>query len=259
MAYTVNDFCMLMEKLAPLELALEWDNVGLQIGEPQKVVSSILVTLTLTADVLEKALAEKIDLIISHHPLIFKPLAKIRTDDPLGAMLAILLRNNIAVYVAHTNLDQAPHGLNHWLAEQLGLIGENVLIPSSSPEVGLGRFGRIVPRSLGQYAKELESLWKVPLRIVGNLERIISNVAVLGGSGGSYVKQANHVGADLLITGDVSYHHALDAEALGLAVIDAGHFATEQIMVKGIADYLRKETEHQLKVVEETSVNPFRF
>lgn len=257
--FTVNDISEIMEKLAPLNLALEWDNVGLQIGQPQKAVSTVLVTLTLTREVLATALASQADLIIAHHPLIFKPLERIRIDEPLGALLADLLKHDLALYVAHTNLDQAAQGLNYWLAEKLQLQEQKVLIPGSDQGTGLGRIGVIAPRSLGKFANELEQLWGLSLRVVGDLGRMISKVAVLSGSGGSFVQQAKQAGADVLVTGDVSYHHALDAEALGLALIDAGHFATERIMVRGVADYLQVKTANRLKVIEETSGNPFQF
>lgn len=259
MAYTVQEFCEIMEKLAPLELAFEWDNVGLQIGDPQALVSTVLVTLTVTQAVLEKALANKVDLIIAHHPLIFKPLQKIRTDEPQGSLLATILKNNLAVYISHTNLDQAPQGLNHWLARDLKLQDVKVLIPSSGPGVGLGRLGTIRTTSLEQLAQDLETFWGVPIRIVGDPNRTITTVAAIGGSGGDFVWQAKAAGAHVLITGDVSYHDALDAESLDLALLDAGHFATEQVMVEEVARYLRNSFESYLTIIKETSANPFRF
>lgn len=258
MSYTVRDVCNLIDKLAPQELAFEWDNVGLQVGKLNQKVVGVLVTLTLTPEVLERAIKEKVDLIICHHPVIFRPISAIRTDQPQGALLASLLRHEIAVYVAHTNLDQATTGLNHWLARELGLEASKVLVPQNSDSVGLGRVGEISPTSLQDLANQLEALWSVSIRLVGDPTQLISTVAVVGGSGGDFVSQAKAAGADVLITGDVSYHDALDAQALGLAVLDAGHFATEKIMVQEIANYLRDHLGDQLNIISETSSNPFQ-
>lgn len=259
MKHTVWEFCESMEKLAPRGLALEWDNVGLQVGDADKQVSTVLVTLTITAEVLAKAVAEKVDLIIAHHPVIFKPLQAIRTDQPQGALLAAALKHDISLYVAHTNLDQAPSGLNDWLAQELGLSDVKVLVPGPTSESGLGRVGTIPEKDLGDLAHELEQLWGCVVRTVGDPTTKISTLAVVGGSGGDFIRQAKEAGAQCLITGDVSYHDALDAEALGLALLDAGHFATEKIMVREVAAFLRSEFGDALIVLQETSSNPFRY
>lgn len=259
MSYSVQDFTQALEKLAPQALALDWDNVGLQIGDFRKKVAKVLVTLTVTKEVVDLAVSEGVDLIIAHHPLIFKPLKRIRTDQPEGQVLSTILKHDIAVYVAHTNLDRAPNGLNAWLAEDLGLREPKVLVPDLDPEIGLGRVGEVDSLSLATLKQQLEELWQSPVRLVGDPAKRVEKVAVLGGSGGSFLNQAAHKGADVLITGDVSYHDALDAKALGLAVIDAGHFSTEQIMVTRIAQFLRQELKEPFIMIEETSANPFRF
>jgi dinuclear metal center YbgI/SA1388 family protein len=255
----VRDVCACLEELAPLDLALEWDNVGLQIGNPQKEVSTILVTLTVTEEIVQKAISDQVDLIVAHHPLIFKPLYSIRTDQPQGAILTALLQQGAAVYVAHTNLDQAPAGLNHWLAREVGLEEERVLVPGIHAGVGLGRIGTIAPLTLGDLAQKLENLWGLPIRIVSDRRRLVSRLAVVGGSGGDFIEQAKAAGAHCLITGDVSYHDALDAIALDLAVLDAGHFATERIAVKQLAQYLQDRIGERVQILQDTSTNPFAF
>ncbi|NLJ80219.1 MAG: Nif3-like dinuclear metal center hexameric protein [Firmicutes bacterium] len=255
---TVQDVAAFLEKLAPLELASDWDNVGLQIGRPLKKISTVLVTLTLTNPVFQEALDSGSDLIVAHHPLIFNPLKAIRTDDYHGKMIASLLEHDLALYVSHTNLDQAPKGLNHWLAQALGLKDVTVLVPGDDSErSGLGRVGTIAPISVGQMADQLRKLWRTSVRVVGDKKQIINKVAVVGGSGGDLSGVAKAAGADLLITGDVSYHHALDAQSLGLAVIDAGHFATEKIMVRKVAEYLRNYFGPDLDVMEAAGRDPF--
>lgn len=248
-----------MEELAPLELAMEWDNVGLQIGYATKSVSSVLVTLTVTIETVRDAIASEIDLIIAHHPVIFKPLRQIRTDSPEGNLLAVLLKHDLAVYVAHTNLDQAAQGLNHWLAMEIGLEDTRVLIPLLSSDDGLGRIGRIAPLRLGELATQLETLWDCSIKMVGDGDQTVSSVAVVGGSGGDFVQQAKAAGADVLVTGDVSYHDALEARNLGLAVLDAGHFSTEKVVVAEVAKYLQNRFGDDVRTLQDASVDPFSF
>lgn len=247
-----------MEKLAPLDLALEWDNVGLQIGHPQKEVGKVLITLTVTPEVVKRAVGEKVDLVISHHPLIFRPLQGIRKDQPTGSLIWDLVQNDISLYVSHTNLDQAPLGLNQWLAEEFHL--EEIRILSSNPreEVGLGRVGRVAPQTLAQLKEKVEQILGNPVRMVGEPQKSIETVAVVGGSGGSFITEAKQAGAQVLITGDVSYHNAVDALNMGLCVLDGGHFGTERIMVRKLASYLRAHN-LELDIIEETSANPFSF
>lgn len=259
MKYRVQDFCQIMEELAPLELALEWDNVGLQIGNPSKKVSTVLVTLTVTMDVVQRAIESGVDLLISHHPVIFKPLRQIRTDTPEGSLLATLLKHDLAVYVAHTNLDQAPQGLNYWLARDLALEGQKVLVPVNNSAAGLGRIGTVRPVSLGALARQVEELWSCPVRMVGDQEQEVCTVAVVGGSGGDFVAQAKKAGADVLITGDVSYHDAMDARSLDLAVLDAGHFATEQIVAAELGRYLGDHFGDHVQILQDNSGDPFSF
>ena len=123
----VEHCIQVMEELAPASYGLDWDNIGLHLGHPKNEVHRILVTLTITDAVVYKAVNEQVDLIISHHPLIFKPLKNIRTDLPGGWIIKMLLNNDIAVFCSHTNLDRAPQGLNYWLAEDLQLKDHKVL------------------------------------------------------------------------------------------------------------------------------------
>lgn len=252
----VQDCCDAMERLAALDLALEWDNVGLQIGCPNQEVHTILVTLTVTEAVVDKAVSSGVDLIISHHPLIFQPIRSIRTDRPQGRIIEKLLNSNIALYVSHTNLDQAPQGLNHWLAQKLGLEDVTVLVPAEMTGAGLGRVGCISPLSLQSMAERVHTVFDCPVRIVGDPNEMVERIAVCGGSCGKLVKEAHAHGVDVLITGDVSYHDAIDALELGLHIIDAGHFGTEQIMVHEVSRYLQEQL-NGVTIINELGIDPF--
>ncbi|NLH31125.1 MAG: Nif3-like dinuclear metal center hexameric protein [Firmicutes bacterium] len=259
MSVTVDACVKAMEALAPPELASAWDNSGLQIGSRAAIVERIMVTLTVTENAVERAVTDQADLIVAHHPLIFKPLKAVDTDLPVGRAIQKLLSHRIAVYACHTNLDRAQFGLNYWLAESIGLRNHRILEPDLNQEHGLGRIGSLDPISLADLAAKLGKMWRTQVRYVGDPQALCSKIAVCGGSGSDLIHAAWSKHADVLITGDVKYHAALDAAALGLAVIDAGHYATESIMITKVAAYLRTK----LPTVTVTELwegeDPFRY
>ncbi len=344
----IADVLGVLNRLCPPDLAEDWDNVGLQVGDPKSKVDTVLVCLDAEEIALEEARRHNAQLIISHHPLIFKPLKHLSPNDSTGQILFTAIKNDIAVISAHTNLDRAADGLNDWLAERLGVndavplekpldgqfyklivyvpvghetevrdaifnagaghIGKydqcsfsqrgtgtfrgnagtqpfigtpgvlesteevrlETIVPAAliskvvtrmlkthpyeevaydlvqlangRTDVGLGRIGSLktaIP--LQQFAARIkESLNLSGLKLVGDPEREIARVAVCGGTGMSLLSAALRQGADCLVTGDIKYHEAQRARAEGIALIDAGHFATEQIMVAELSQRLRK-------------------
>ncbi|MDI9420244.1 MAG: Nif3-like dinuclear metal center hexameric protein [Firmicutes bacterium] len=254
------DTCIrLMEAIAPPEYALAWDNSGLQVGSRTAAVDKIMVALTVTENAADRAIADGIDLIIAHHPLIFRPLPSIDTDLPIGRIIKKLLQNEIVVYACHTNLDRAQFGLNYWLAESLQLRSHKILEPEPNQELGLGRIGYHDPVPLRDLAARLKEKWQTQVRYVGEPHKQCRKIAVCGGSGSDLIHTAWSQQADVLITGDLDYHTALDAEALGLAVIDAGHFATEKIMIGRVASYLRTKLPTVTVVELWEGEDPFRY
>ncbi|XEC96833.1 Nif3-like dinuclear metal center hexameric protein [Paenibacillus tarimensis] len=360
----------MMEQLAPKQYATEGDKIGLQLGTLQKNVKKVLVALDVTDQVVEEAIAEQADLIIAHHAIIYRPLAKLDVSTPAGKLYEKLIKHDIAVYIAHTNLDVADGGINDWMAELLGLEGreylediytdklyklvvyvpkahhDNVLeaiwragageiggysrcsfnvegtgtfmpgegtdpyigkqaklerveeirvetvVPSGihrrvvqamikahpyeevaydlypmdlkGRSFGLGRVGKL-PRAvtLQELAKQVKNAFDVPVvRIVGDEERIVQKIAVLGGSGAKYIRHALFTGADVLITGDIDYHTAHDALAAGLSIIDPGH-NVEKIMKPKVAAWLMKALKDRNYATEVIAsgvpTEPFRF
>lgn len=335
-----------LEKLAPKHLAEEWDNVGLLVGDPDQLIHKVIVTLDIDGEVVDEALKVGANMIIAHHPLIFKGLKNLRADLPLASLLTKLIKNGIAVYAAHTNLDSAPGGVNDVLAQKLKLIDikpltsvhqdklcklvvfvpvshvekvrkaiseagaghvgnyshctfategigsflplagtnpyigktgslefvpeyrletivpmqlksqvinamiaahpyeevayDEYLLLNSGASYGLGRIGRLEEtvtfETLINQVKTVLNITAV--KAAGSTTTKITRVAVCGGSGAELVRNAVKAGADVLITGDVKYHEAQQAVAEGLAVIDAGHFATEQPIVECVVSYL---------------------
>lgn len=337
-----------IERLAPKALSEDWDNTGLQVGDPERSIERVLVSLDITDEVLDEAISLGVDMIISHHPVIFKPQKSIRNDNPAGRVLRKAIQNGIDIYACHTNADSCFQGINDCLAQRLGLKDTQVLqvspsrlfklvvfvpegyedtireelgkagagwlgnyshcsfmaggtgsfkpleganpfvgTPGKLEEVseyrvetvvpdyllsntikrvlevhpyeevaydiypvenkeqrhGLGRIGNLdAPLTLGSLAKkiknELECRW---VTVIGEPGAEVQRIAVLGGSGGSMIGLAKTKKADVLITGEIKYHEALEAKSLGLNVIEAGHYATEKVFVPLLIKYLDEE------------------
>ncbi|MBW5444868.1 Nif3-like dinuclear metal center hexameric protein [Cohnella sp. CFH 77786] len=360
----------MMERLAPKHYAEPEDKIGLQVGSARKEVSKVLVALDVTPEVVAEAAALGAELIIAHHAVIYRPLAHLQTDTPSGALAAELLKRDIAVYVAHTNLDSADGGMNDWMADALGLEGRQVLreahtdklyklavfVPQehqaavrdamfaagagwignyshcsfnvegtgtfmpregSDPYIGrqgkletaaevrietivpqsvhkaviaamlkahpyeeaaydlypmelkgrsfgLGRVGKLpADESLDEFAERVKRAFDVPfVRVVGEGSKRIRKVAVLGGSGSRFIRNAMFAGADVLVTGDIDYHTAQDAAAAGLALVDPGHNA-EKIMKAKAAEWLQLRLAEQgyatQALASQVNTEPFRL
>ncbi|HJV66541.1 MAG TPA: Nif3-like dinuclear metal center hexameric protein [Geomonas sp.] len=366
----VSDILGITNKIAPAEFAESWDNVGLQLGDPVRQVSRIMVALDPGAAAIEAAVEAGCQLLISHHPFFFSPLKKISTTDETGRLTILAIKNDLAIISLHTNYDIAQDGVNDLLAARIGLgatqplritggdeflkiavfvphgfedkllaalssflapignyrdcsyqgegIGRFRAMAGATPFVGkvgelhqekesrleflvqkerlsaavaalngahpyeepaydiypvlnrgaargLGRIGLLAePTTAGDYARLVkESLGAAGVRLVGDPGRRVKKVALCGGSGSSLLHEAARKGADLLVTGDLKYHEAREAEALGIAVLDAGHFATEHPMVQGLAATLRAAVEkrkYETEVVEyQGEREPFSF
>lgn len=352
------------EQFSPPSLAVEGDKIGLQIGTLDKPVSKVLVTLDVSRKVVEEAISIGAELIIAHHPPIFRPLKTI----PHNSVFTLCIQHEIAVYVAHTNLDVTVGGVNDWFSERLGLQNTSILAETGySPLVkvavyvpetherevraalgdngagaigsysycsftskGLGRFlpGEDTHPHIGQHGK-LETVNEVKIetivpeeklpsvlcamknahpyeevaydlyslkqkgagyglgrigelthsmtlvgfaqfakerfgvqgvRYVGNGEALVRRVAVLGGDGNKYIQAAKQKGADVLVTGDMYFHVAQDAEALGLSIVDVGHYA-EYVMKEGVVKEMQKRFNYEKVswVVSSINTDPFTF
>ena len=255
-----QDVMQAMERIAPRRLAEEWDNPGLLVGSPHDEVRKILVALDVREETVERAIEDGCDLIVAHHPLIFRALKALRTDDATGCKIARLIKADIAVFAAHTNLDSAAGGVNDVLAERLELHDVAPLVEGAADsEPGLGRIGSLRAEfSLEDFAALVkEKLGLSSMRIACAGERRISRVALCGGSGAEFVGRAAAKGADAYVTGDVKYHDAERAIGLGIHVLDAGHFATEQPIVARLAERLKKELGNGVEIVAETKSSDF--
>lgn len=358
----------IIENWAPQSLAYDWDNVGLQVGSYNRRAKKVMITLDVLEKVVDEAVEKDVDLIIAHHPLLFKSLNQINFDTPKGRTIAKLIQHNITVYAAHTNLDIAQGGVNDILCKRLqiqptehlvhvkneklykvvvyvphshanevrdamsnagaghignyshctfqtegqgtfkplegtnpyigqvdqveyveelkieSIVQESMLesvvklmvqahpyeevaydifpLMNEGESVSLGRLGQLQEKmSLEAVATKVKSDFNLDhVRVIGDLKKLVQNVAVIGGSGEKYIHQAKRKGADVFITGDLTFHTAQEAEEIGLAVIDAGHYI-EEVMKKATKTKLEKQFyNHDIQfVVSETNTNPFKF
>ncbi|HKJ30013.1 MAG TPA: Nif3-like dinuclear metal center hexameric protein [Desulfuromonadales bacterium] len=342
----IQDLVGLIHRLYAPELAEDWDNVGLQVGDPGRALDRVMVALDPGLEAVEAARDAGAQALVTHHPLLFKPVKRLTPDDAVGKVLWTAVRDDVAIISAHTNLDCAVDGLNSWLAQKMGVeeavplqavagdylklvvfvpvghedavadalfsagggqigaydqcsfrssgegtfrpgpgtqpyigtVGQRekaeeirleTIIPKRKllrvlekmqkahpyeevsydllplqnqvPGAGLGRIGRLAQQaSLGEFAARVKDFLGCDhLRLIGADQMPVRKVALCGGSGAFLLQTAHRQGADVLVTGDVKYHEARQAEELGIALIDAGHFATEQLMIEQVTQSLQ--------------------
>lgn len=229
-----------LESLSPTAFAEEWDNVGLLAGRRDKEVKTVYIALDATDDVIREAVRLGADLLLTHHPLIFRKLGRVNTDDFIGRRVCELIRNDISYYAMHTNFDVM--GMADAAADRLSLCDRQVLNVTHEGE-GCGRVGKLTRRmSVAELAALVKEKFHVPnVRVFGDLGDIVEIAAVMPGSGGSYIRDALNAGADVMITGDVDHHEGIDAVAQGMAVIDAGHYGIEKLFIPYMEAFINRE------------------
>ena len=232
---SVHDIEQALYELAPRELAAEWDNVGLLAGRRDRAVHKVLVSLDVTAAVVEEARQWGAELIAAHHPVIFHPVKRVTDQDPAGEILLRLAEHGIAAVCRHTTLDAAQGGVNDALAAALQL-EEAAPLEGGGGIVRTGRLPRPVSVPDFLFAVQ-EALGAGGLRCTDGAKPI-SRVAVGGGACGEFLWAAAAAGCDAFVTADVKYNQFLDAAALGLTLVDAGHFPTEDVVCPVLARHL---------------------
>lgn len=237
-----------LTQLAPLELAEQWDNVGLLLGDADRETSAVLTCLTLTPDVADEAIRRNVGLVVAHHPILFRPVQRLTAETVDGRMLLALIQAGVSVFSPHTAYDSARDGINQQLAELLGLTGIDVLRPVSlenrdpDPEgekpIGGGRWGSLPgPIRLGELVEHVKQDLNVEhLQFVGDSERVIERVGVACGSAAEFAEDALRMGCQALLTGEARFHACLEARAAGIALILPGHYATERPAVERLAE-----------------------
>ncbi len=269
MSMTMSELIAEIEVIAPRELEEEWDNCGMQINMGNQEIDKVLVALEITKSVIAEATMKGIDFIITHHPLLFRPIDVVDNNSITGNYIIDLIKAGISVYSAHTTFDGAFGGNNEYLADLLGLSRIRRIKNKRRPpnkgdyrEFSDGRMGNFSePITMETACRLVEDALgiKGDLRTVGDPNKIISTVGLCTGAGGDAMDSAIRNGCDLFITGDVKHHDAQKAREKGICLIDAGHYGTEKIFAENFADKLRKNVGSKIQVIEsEINTNPFK-
>lgn len=229
MAVTLREIMDILDAAAPCGLAEAYDNPGLAVGGASSEIKGVLIAMDVTREVIGEAISLGANLIITHHPLLFARPYSITSETTLGDNILTLVKHGISAYSAHTNLDKARGGMNDVIMEILGLTPYTDLGGADSQ--GIGRICDVQATTLRELIERTAAkLEAKTIRYAGDLDRQITKVAVINGSGGDFIKLSRENGADAVITGDTKYHDVLDALEWGTCVIDPGHFNTEWIV-----------------------------
>ncbi len=238
MSVTVKELYSYLDEYIPGALSAEWDNDGLMVTDDEnRAVKSILLTLDVTDGAIEHAKKNGYDVIISHHPLIFKPIKSLSTSDITSKRAIKALLSGVSVMSFHTRLDALSGGVNDVLAELLGIIDAVAFGPEGEE---YGRVGYVSETGAADFAKTVKSALGVASVILTDAGRKVSKVAVLGGDGKDYVASALKYGADTYVTGRCGYNVDVDARDLGINIIEAGHYYTEAPVLKRLSEIIEK-------------------
>lgn len=244
MAVALSEVKQFLMEFAPLDLAEEWDNAGLLLGDAANEIQSVMTCLTLTPDVAEEAIQREAHLVVAHHPLFFRPVQNLTSDTIEGNMVLRLLRRGIGVYSPHTAFDSARLGINRLLAERLELRDIEPLRPAEGPGregLGAGRMGTLTqPLRLVQFLQLVRTKLSIPhLQYTGDADWAITRVGIACGSAGELLADAHRQGCDAFLTGEARFHTCLDAQNLNVALVLAGHYATERPGVEFLSEELK--------------------
>lgn len=252
----------------PLFMAEEGDPVGLQIGTLSKEIKRVMITLDVRPEVVAEAIEKQVDLLVAKHPPIFRPVRDLVTNHPQQKMFSDLLKHDIAVYVAHTNMDIVPDGLNDWFCEELEIMPQDFITQTHEIEgvsYGLGRIGELEKEiSLIDFIAKVKQTFHLDgLRVITpNPNIMVKKIAICGGSGEKFYRDAQAKGADVYITGDVYYHTGHDIVADDFTVIDPGHYieALCKPRIVNLCNQWKKAYNWEIEIIESMeNTNPFTF
>lgn len=243
-----------IEEFAPVYEQEKWDNCGFSVGDPQMEVSKALIALDCTESVVDEAIECGADIIITHHPLIFGGVKKITPQNELGRIIYKAVKHNIAIYAAHTNMDKAAGGVSAIMADKIGLAQREILTPD-----GFGIAGSLEEElSVEEFVGKLKNAFGVDVvRCSAPFKEKISRVAVCGGSGKSFIADAMGKGAQVYVTGDITYHDFYAEK--GFMVMDIGHYFSEYSIVDVFANIVYKNFPNFAVSISKRNNNPIYY
>lgn len=256
-----SEIISILEEQSPEKFACDWDNVGLLVGDFEQEVQKIYIALDATEETIAEAVKEKADLLLTHHPMIFRGLKKVNSHDFTGKRVIKLIENHISCYAMHTNFDVK--GMAELAAQKMSLIDCQVLditdLGEQGPE-GIGRVGDLPEKiSLETCVRQVKEAFTVDMvKFFGDLSQKVKRAAICPGSGKSVISCALNAKAQVLITGDIDHHEGIDAASQGLAIIDAGHYGIEKLFIPFMVQYLEKHTEG-IEIQGQPVKQPFLF
>ncbi len=258
-----RDVIQRLEELAPKSLACEWDNPGLLVGREDQEIHKVLVALDATDPVVDQAVREQADLLVTHHPMIFKGVKQINSQSFTGRRILTLAEHRIGCFAMHTNFDIAPGCMADLAAQRLGILDGQPLEVTGEVDgqpVGIGKVGYLkAPMSLKELAVRVKEAFGLSFVTVYGMEGVqepVTRVAVSPGSGGSMLKHGIAAGAQVLVTGDIGHHQGIDAVADHMAVIDGGHYGLEHLFIPFMKEYLERMSQGALQVIEAAPAFP---
>lgn len=246
---TVADVLAALHEHYPPRLAEDWDVNGLVVGDPEAEVTAVLLAVDPVMDVVREARSIGAQLVVTHHPLILRGVTTVATTTAKGAVVHELISSGIALITAHTNADAAAGGVADGLADAIGVVSTVPLIPSEDPEHGTGRVGVLNgPLTLGEFAQRVADVLPATahgVRVAGDVDAMVTTVAVVGGAGDAFLEQVRAVGADVYVTADLRHHPASEARELAALgdgrpfLVDVSHAASESAWLTSAARYLK--------------------
>jgi dinuclear metal center YbgI/SA1388 family protein len=268
MAAVLRDLLAVLDEFWPLAGADDWDAPGLVCGSPAMRVSRILMSVDVTEEVVEEAIAGGFDLIIAHHPVLLRGVRSLSEETAKGAILSKAIRANVAIYAAHTNADIVPRGVSAALASSFDLENIRPLV-ETGPQTGHGRVGALAEEStLGEFAKAIARVLPPTasgVRVAGSFSAPIRKVALCGGAGDSFIDIAYDSGVDVYVTSDLRHHPTQEileraiAEGRQFALIDISHWAAEWVWLEWAASDIQGRFASIQVVVSELRTDPWDF
>ncbi|MBR3286934.1 MAG: Nif3-like dinuclear metal center hexameric protein [Bacteroidales bacterium] len=256
----IKDIVEALTAFAPVSWQESYDNCGLQVGRPDRPASGALLTVDVNEEVVAEAIFRNVNLIVSHHPLIFKGLRHLCSATPTERAVELAIRHDIAICACHTNMDKAPHGVSYKMAEKLGLQDITTLLPEEQPTVGLGVMGTM-PEACepSAFAALLKKTFSVPtVRCTAPPETPVRRVALCGGAGGDAWRTAAELGCDAYVSADVKYHVFMDA-APSIWLIDIGHYESEQFTKEIFYAIITEKFPNFAVHFSEVNTNPINY